>query len=188
MTFYDGKENSRDIIKNYFTNNRYIEINYLFDDRPITYQYTKEKEDEITKQMIEQALKRDEEIYEKIHKEVKVYFTEMLLSLLSVILCLKGNLQLLLCLAFISGLIASINLSESYDKLKEMKKFRLYYSLKEELEKTENKDITKVIEFDPMYREPINIGTLDKFSYHDVKLIKKELKRRNNITGNFEKA
>lgn len=180
MTFYDGKENNGEIIKDYFANKQYIKVTY-FDDCSFTYPYSKETEEKIIKQMIEQALKRDEELYNYTYKEEKIFFTEMLLSILSYIYSLKGELQLLLCVSFIAGLIASMNLSVSYEKLKEMKKFRLYHSIKEELDKPENQDITKIIEFDPMYREPINIGSLDKFTYGDVKAIKKELKRRNNI-------
>ena len=176
MTFYDGQENNVEILKGYYSTKSHIKVNYLYDDSSYTFNYSKAKENEITNIMIEQALKRDEELYDKIHKDVKLYFTEMLLSLLSVILCLKGDMQLLLCISFIAGAIASMNLSASYEKLKEMKKFRLYHSIKDELEKPENKNITKVIEIDPLYREPIHIGTLDKFSYHDVKMIKKELK------------
>lgn len=183
MTFYDGEEKNRDIIKNFVINNKYIEVNYLFNDNSIIYNYSKEKENEITRQMIEQMLKRDEELFVTIKKDVKIHSTQMLLNLLSIIFCLKGNLQLLFCLAFLTGIIASINLSESYEKYKEMKKFRLYNSLKEILDKPENADITKIIEYDPLYREPINIGTLDHFTYNDVKLIKKELKKRENIKG-----
>lgn len=188
MKFYDGKENDREIIKDYSANNQYIKVNYLFDDSSFTYQYSKEKEDEITKQMIEQALKRDEELYDKLYKKTKEYFAQTLLSLITLIMSIKGEIQLTLCLSFIAGLIASMNLTESYEKLKEMKKFRLYHSMKEKLDNPENKDITKIIEFDPMYRDPINMGTLDKFTYNDVKMIKKELKRRNDITGNVQRV
>lgn len=188
MTFYDGQEENREIIKSYSANNDYIKVNYLYDDCSITYNYTKEKEAEIINLMIEQALSRDVELYDKVCKETKVYLTQNLLSLLSIILCLKGDLQLLLCIAFIAGVIASMNFSISYEKLQELKKFRLYNSMKEELDKKENKDITKIIEFEPIYREPINIGTLDTFSYSDVKAIKKELKKRNKIANNVQRA
>lgn len=188
MKFYDGKENDREIIKDYSANNQYIKVNYLFDDSSFTYQYSKEKEDEIINLMIEQALARDVELYDKVYKETKVYLSQTLLSIIPIILSLKEDLQLLLCLAFIAGLIATMNLTESYEKLKEMKKFRLYHSMKEELDNPENKDITKIIEFDPVYREQINMGTLDKFTYNDVKMIKKELKRRNDITGNVQRV
>ena len=188
MTFYDDKEKKYDIIKNYSANKDYIKVNFLYDDNSITYKYTKEKEEEIINIMIEQALARDVKLYDKVCKESEIYLSQNLLSILSAILCAKGNLQFLFCVAFIIGLVSSYKFTESYAKLKEMKKFRLYHSIKEELDKPENKDITKVIEFDPLYREPINMGTLDKFTYGDVKTIKKELKRRNNITGNFERA
>lgn len=188
MNFYDGKENNRDLIKDYSANKDYIKVNYLYDDSSYTYNYSKIKEEEIINLMIEQALKRDEELYDKIYKETKIYLSQTLLSTIPLILCLKEDLQLLLCLTFIAGLISSMNLIETYEKLKEMKKFRLYHSMKKELDKPENLDITKIIEFDPMYREPINIGTLDKFSYNDVKMIKKELKRRNDITNDAKRV
>jgi len=189
MTFYDGQEDNYDIIKGFEVSKYNIEINYLFHDLPTNLKYSKQLEDDLTKQMIEQALKRDEESFNNIKKEVGIYFTEMLLSLLSLIFCLEGKLQFLFCVSFIAGAVASMHLIESYEKLKEMKKFRLYYSLKEELDKPENNDITKIIEFESFYREPrINIGNLDKFSYGDVKRIKKELKRRNNITGKVQRV
>lgn len=72
----------------------------------------------------------------------------------------------------------------SLAKLKELKKFRLYYSIKDELNKLENQDITKIIEAESIYRDPINIGTLDNFSFSEIKLLKKELKRRNKSIKN----
>lgn len=188
MTFYDGQEKNTNIIKDYNANNRYIEVNYLFDDSSVIYPYTKDKEEEIIKEMVEQAIKRNNDLYNKINKETKIYLTQNLVNILSIILCVKGDLQFLFCICFLLGLYVFKNLTDNYAKLKELKKFRLYLSMKEELEKPENKDITKIIEFDPLYREPINMGTLDKFTYGEVKSIKKELKRRNNITGNFERA
>lgn len=183
MKFYDGKEENREIIKSYSATTDYIKVNYLYNDSSYTYTYSKAKEEEIINLMIEQALLRDKELFNKVYKKTLIHLSQTLLSIIPVILSLKDELQLLLCLSFVAGLIATMNLTESYEKLKEMKKFRLYNSIKEELDKPENNDITKIIEFDPIYREPINIGTLDKFSYNDVKTIKKELKRRNNITG-----
>ncbi len=186
MTFYDGKEQNDEIIKDYSISKYDIKVNYLFSERTIPFK--REDEEKIVKIMIEQALERDRELYDKIYKETKEGFIQTLLSLIPFIMSVKGEIQLTLCLSFILGLIASYNFTESYEKLKEMKKFRLYYSLKEELDKRENQDITKIIEFEPYFREPINMGTLDKFSYHDVKLIKKELKKRNNISGQFQRV
>lgn len=183
MTFYDGQEDNYEILKSYFCTTDTIKINYLFRDKTIKMNYSKEKELEISKLMIEQALARDEELYEKLYKESKEYFTQTLLTLIPLMMSFVGEVQLLFCLSFILGIIASKNLTESYDKFKELKKFRLYYSMKEELEKEENKNITKIIEFESQYREPIHIGTLNEFSYSDVKKIKKELKRRNNINS-----
>lgn len=188
MQFYDGRENDKELIKDYLVNNDYIKVNYLYNDNPDIFMYTKEKEEEIVNLMIEQALKRDEELYSKIYKETLINLSQTLLSMIPVILSLKNESQLLLCSSFIVGLIATTNLTENYKKLREMKKFRLYNSMKEELGKKENKDITKIIEFDPFYRKPINIGTLDNFSYSNVKSIKKELKRRNNIIVNIKEV
>lgn len=188
MTFYDGQEENREIIKDYFINKNYIKVNYLYTDNPDIIIYTKEKEEEIINLMIEQALKRDEELYDKTYKETLMDLSQTLLSMITVILSLKSESQLLLCFSFIVGLIGTTNLINNYEKLREMKKFRLYNFMKEELDKKENQDITKIIEFDPFYREPINMGTLDNFSYRAVKNIKKELKRRNNIIGNTKKA
>lgn len=96
MRFYDGQEENNDIIRNYFSSNKYIKVNYLNNESSITYNYTKEKEDEIINIMIDQAIKRDKDLFKDINSETKIYLTNKLLGLLSVILSFKGKLPLLI--------------------------------------------------------------------------------------------
>lgn len=184
MTFYDGKELDEKIIGNYtFFGDDAIRVNYLFTDEVINYYCVKARniEAEISEIMMKQALDRDKELYSSIYKETIKNIIEALSTVIPYTMSRVIGVQFIGCLSFILGLVSLISFSNNYEKLKELKKYRLYFKIKDELEKDENSDITKIIEFDPIYRKPINIGSLDEFTYSDVKKLKKELVKRNSV-------
>lgn len=178
MTFYDGEENEK-IISGYKINGNYVEIIYLDGSSELV-----DKTDGIIKEIDNEleifAKKRDKDLYKDLEMERN---RNLILFLVSLPLCLMSIKRNILSIILVSLLINYYSFYKYLDnnkKIKELKKYRLYLSMMNDLKKDKNQDITKVIEFDSFYREPININTLDEFSLREVKIIKKELKRRNS--------
>lgn len=178
MTFYDGEENEK-IISEYKINGNYVEIIYLDGSSELV-----DKTDGIIKEIDNEleifAKKRDKDLYKDLEMERN---RNLILFLVSLPLCLMSIKRNILSIILVSLLINYYSFYKYLDnnkKIKELKKYRLYLSMMNDLKKDKNQDITKVIEFDSFYREPININTLDEFSLREVKIIKKELKRRNS--------
>lgn len=178
MTFYDGEENEK-IINGYKINDNYVEIIYLDGSSELV-----DKTDGIIKEIDNEleifAKKRDKDLYKNLEIERN---RNLILFLVSLPLCLMSIKRNILSIILVSLLINYYSFCKYLDnnkKLKELKKYRLYLSMMNDLKKDKNQDITRVIEFDSFYREPININTLDEFSLREVKIIKKELKRRNS--------
>lgn len=178
MTFYDGEENEK-IISEYKINGNYVEIIYLDGSSELV-----DKTDGIIKEIDNEleifAKKRDKDLYKNLEMERNRNLVLFLVSLPLSLMSIKRNILSIILVSLLINCYSFCKYLENNKKLKELKKYRLYLSMMNDLKKDKNKDITKVIEFDSFYREPININTLDEFSLREVKIIKKELKRRNS--------
>lgn len=178
MTFYDGEENEK-IISGYKISGEYVEIIYLDGSSELVY-----KTDNLIKDIENEleifAKKRDKDLYKSIEIEKNRNLILFLVSLPLSLMSIKKNILSIIIVSLLINGYSFCKYLENRNKLKELKKYRLYLGMMNDLKKDENKDITKVIEFDSFYREPININTLDSFSLNDVKVIKKELRRRSS--------
>lgn len=175
MTFNDGKEDIT--IKKYEKNNNNYFIEYLDGDCIIYYNSDKNHEEKIKNDILLQIGDRDKKYFDSITKKLKISIIELVTLQIPFILNTGMN-SYMFCLLFIINIYLIKSIRDNKKKLDELKKYRLYLEMKNDLEKKENADITKIIEFDPFYRKPINLSTIDEFSLYDMKLIKKELKRR----------
>lgn len=179
MNFYEGKE--KEIIKKYSKNNDWYEILYLNGECDYYYNPKKEHELEIQEKMLKQAIKRYDELYKKYKSDNIKSTILFLISLPTSYLSISRNL---LINFLISSLIASIALTSMNDlrkKLKELKKYKIFIEIRKDLEKSENRNILDIIEFDKMYQKPLNINTLDEYNLWEIKCLKKEIDRRNKI-------
>lgn len=177
MNFYDGKE--EETIKEYKKhNNGYYEITYLNGESDYYYNDDPNHEEEIKEKMISQIIKRDLKFYNKCKIDyigsTIVFLASLPLSLES----LKKDLTIVFIIATIIGAKSLMELCENRKKLKELKKYRMYLEIAEELEKEENKNILDVIEFDKMYQVPLNLNTLDGYKNWEIKTLRKEINRR----------
>lgn len=182
MKFYDNKTYEDEIIEWMKEYKGCYEIKYLDDDHTVLIDKNRTNYQNKKVEMIRQAMERDKELYTKYRsfciQDYVAYFT----SLMAFALSTNGNKQLLSCLLIIIGVYFNWHLISDKRKLKELKKYRMFLDIRKDLEKKENKNILDVIEFDKLYQDPrgIVIENLDNYSYSDIKVIKKELKRRNN--------
>ena len=131
--------------------------------------------------MLDQAIKRDNELYYKYKKYLIGDLMALLITTTSFAFATKGNMQLLACSLFILNIFYLKYVINNISKYNELKKYHIFLEIKDELDKEENKNILDVIEFDKIYQDPkgIKIDNLDNYSSHDISMIKKELKRRN---------
>lgn len=178
MTFYYGK-NLDEIIKNFTNDNYNYNIKYLDDSETTYYCTNEERKKELEFKMLEQAIKRDFIMYEPIETTLSLRFLSLITGSIACAFTFNSQLILLFCINFLL-LIYNINkYIEGKNKLNELKKYRLYFEICEELEKEENKGITDILEFDKIYQKPIlNINTIDEFSLKDVKKINDEIIKR----------
>ena len=184
MNFCSYSQDKGEIIKNIEKNNLCYKVNYLDGTSKSFYTNDKEHLKELEKIMIEQAFDRDEEMYKSKKDEA---FCNTAMSIVTIISYSCLNIitpkDLKTIFVILTAFIATANVNmtvHSKKQLKELKKYRLFLEMYKDLEKIENKDITKILELDPYYRKNLNITTLDDFKLREVKMIKKELKRRSN--------
>lgn len=179
MKFYDEKESTT--IKSYQTNNKLYEITYLNGECDYYYNSDEKHALEIEEKILKQILKRDEDLYKKVKLENITSTITFLLSLpLTFISFSKNSLILILASLILNAILLKQTIT-ARNRIKELKKYRIFIEIKEELNKKENHNIYDIIEFEKEYQIELNLKTIDKFSYGDVKRLKKELDRRKTI-------
>lgn len=189
MRFYDGKD-PKEILGGYESRpiNKFqdSDSDYLFvvkkylDGRSDGSYENKSILKELDDKLLELAKKRDEETF----VDTRFAFDkDLMIFLLTAPVAIAGAMTGVWTIFVIAGLISlhyGSKLPKELSKLNELKKYRLYISMMDELAKDENKNILDVIEFEKLYQVPLSINTLDRYSYGDMKVLKKELKRRND--------
>lgn len=178
---YDGADTSK-LIKRYKKDGNNYTIEYLNGDISTFYSTGDNDEQNIMNTMIEQIIERQDKI--DIISINNLKHLGVCTSLFSAVMLyaniIHENRELLLpILGLISGIIISKNESK---KIKELKKYKLF------LEMTKDNPMRKVddewldyIEFDKLYQIPLNVNTVDDYSYSDIKLLSKKMKEKNDI-------
>ena len=177
MTFtYEGADLSK-IIKKYFKNGNNYTIQYL-DGTNFDYcSLASNEEQNIKCNMIKQAIERQVNISTKSISTIN--YVSLLNSILSAIgtsIGIKNNKEILSIILFILLPFSLYNYKKSSSKLNELKKYRMFLELIDDLDKINNSQFLKCIEFDNYYQKQFDINTLDEYSYRDVKTIYKKFK------------
>ena len=181
MTFYHD-DNLGNVI-NKFTNNGYnFSLEYL-DGSEVNYYCTDlNRVKDIEKKMLEQAKERDEIYFDVIEKEVKRSLSIIYLLLSSTFLASYNKAILVICLNILLLIITSKNYFKNKKRLDELKKYRLFLSMYEDLKDDKNKNIVDILEFDKIYQHPfLTFNTIDNFKLSEVEGIKKEIIRRKEL-------
>lgn len=179
MTFYDNEDLSN-IIKEYrFKDNRYI-IRYL-DNSVSEFVCTKDNYNKILEEkMYNQAKDRNEKLYNKVKKELYLSLQMGCLSFMSLVFTHKSNILFMDCLIIILLIYSLKEIKNNAKKLHELYKYKLYISIKKDLEKEENKTILDILDYDKFFQNPVlNLSNLDTYSLSDIKTLKKEIDLRN---------
>lgn len=191
-----GYENGKveELIRNYKTDDNEMIITFL-DGSKYTIPFTKEEENKILKQMLEQAKNRNESSalydarYERkkaIHKTLTQIFCTIINGFSSHIYEETGWEIVFRILGGVTGIfiiIHGVDWKLKTDEIKELEKYDIYLSIMEKLDNTTNDNLFNGIK---NRKVKLNINTLDNYSLKDIKRIKQNLIKFEEYNGVFE--
>ena len=183
MKYYEGKENEaiKEYTKEETKDGTWYEIIYLNNESDYYPNEDPNHELEIQERIIKQAIERENELLKKYnYKEIMSSIIFLMSLPTTCIGWTKGPLNLLIISGLIS-LLSGIKLIKTTRRLNDIKKYRMYLDMKDDLKKKENSNIYKLIEHEGCYQIDLDLTTIDKYRYGDVKTLKKEIDRRNNL-------
>ena len=179
MKFYEGKEDTT--IKEYTKEGTWYEIVYLNNESDYYPNEDPNHELEIQERILKQAIEREEELLKKYNKDEIISTILFLISLPTAYISMTKAPMIIFLVSSIVAFLSGKKLIKTRKRLKDIKKYRMYLDIKEDLEKKENSDIYDIIEFDKFLQVKLDLTTIDKYRYSDVKALKKEINRRNNL-------
>lgn len=180
-----GYENGKsdELIRNYKTSDNNIIITFL-DGSKFEVPFTKEEENKILKQMLDQAKKRsessalDDATYER-KKAIRQTFTQIGCTIINVF---SSNIYDGTSIGSFSRILGGITCifvvlhgadwKLKTDEIKELEKYDIYLSIKEELENTIIPNMFSKVK---TKNRTLNINTLDNYSLNDIKKIRQNL-------------
>ena len=181
MTFTYDDANLGLVIKKFSYNGCNFYVEYL-DGSSSEYYCSNENEySRLMNLMLEQALERQEKMNSS-HLEINKKLGNVIRLLLSylTVLSLDRQKDLLALVAFVFLIISTVDVREKKKKIQELKKYQMFLDIVGKLDEVNETELLKCVEFEPMYQIPLNINTLDEYSYGEMKRIRKnfdELKK-----------
>lgn len=176
MTFtYDGADLSTTIKKFSQTGLNY-HVEYM-DGSESNYYCSNELERErIINLMLEQINLREEKMDLEVLnlKRVLARFTLGLSGYLNV-LAISRQQDLIYIISLICGIISLKDLRDIRKKVAELKKYRLFIDMMEELKTVNESKLLECVEFEHIYQIPLDICHIDEYSYGEMKRIRKNL-------------
>lgn len=178
MNFTKDGEDLSKIIKKYRCDNGYYDIQYL-DGSEAIYISTSPNEEERLKQiMISQAIDRQNKINIKALKlkDFVDHFLAWACSIETITLASRGYFSIeffMLILTF----ICIKRVVKTSKKLRELKKYKLFLEMINDLDTINNSDFLKCVEFDKFHQIDFDINNLDQYTLGDVMAIKDNLQK-----------
>ena len=176
---YNGVDTSK-IIKKYQKQEFNYTIEYLNGDVSSFYSTNENEEKNIINTMISQIIEREKKM--DINRLKSIRNIALLFSLLSSgiisIMINRNNDELLLFP--ILGLTLSVKTYRNQSKLiNELKKYKMFLELtKDNPMCSVDDELLDYIEFDKIHQTPLNINTIDDYSYEDVKKLFKKMQSK----------
>ena len=175
MTFTVNNADLDATIKTYQNDNDIINIKYLSGrEQKCWASYSEEKR--LNDKMLNQAVYRDEN-FDLSNLEFRSVFLKCTLLAQGVLLNLAKikNLSWLNPLIIIFVLVTLFDLYKVSYQIRELYKYRIFLEMKDKLSLVRESELLKCVEFDSFYQKPLNIATLDEYSYSDIKRIRVKL-------------
>jgi len=185
MTFtYEGAELSS-TLKTYTKTGDEYRVVFL-DGTERTYRSNSTESTRLDNLLLEQALKRDAEMQISVIELKRILLTFCFVFCNSVLtLSVKKREEMIGIAAFILTVVSLDNITDLIEKVKELKKYKIFIEMIDQLKLVDNTELLKCVEFDNIYQIPISLSTIDEYSYAEVKCIRRELKRMlNEKSGN----
>jgi len=175
MTFCSKEQDERKIItKVEHVNNSYT-LHYLDGSESTFINNDKEYLKKLEDIMIEQAKERNKNDYVNTYINKWGSFIVFLASVSLTSECFKKNMLNLACMGFVLSMCLFSEYRKNSKRIKEYKKYKILLENYKEFK--ENPNISKIIEVDAFYRDPVDIFNIDRYSLYDMRLMKKELKK-----------
>lgn len=175
---YNGADLSK-IIRMYKRDQNEYLIEYLDGSFNRYISYKTEEEERIKKQMLEQAKQRAELFdYSFLKFFDNAYFVSSLMSITGLGFSLIKNETDFKFFWSVALIISMCKFTHTGKKIQELEKYKLFLELIQELgeEELNSSKYTKCYEFDNLYAKKLDIGSLDSFTYSDIKRIYKKYK------------
>jgi len=177
MTFCSEEQKESEIITKVVEHsNNYYTLEYLDGSSSSFYNSDIDFLKNIEEQMINQAKERNEIDSCSLNINKWGSFIVSLVSINLTNVALKKDIFTIACIGFILSMYLINNFRKNSRQLKELKKYRILLENYNEFKDKPN--ISKLVEAEALYREPVNIFTIDKFSLYDMKVMKKGLKNK----------
>jgi len=178
MTFTHDNADLGKIIKRYDVTNNVYTIDYL-DGSTSSYYLSCDNTNKLNEIMLNQIIERDNsDLFDKLSKQIKDCLKSLIIFIPVTILCKITffNIILILLIALILNKCIS-----NKRKINELKKYKLFLEMINDLDKVNDSKFLKQFEFDNLYHQQITINSLDDLSYGYVKKVYKSLKKETNL-------
>lgn len=176
MTFsYPGADISK-IIKYFYVDGHNYNVYYMDGTESEYTCYNEQEKERLTKLMIDQAIQRQEVLSDMSNLKKQLYISNscVIASTIFTALGAKINSSAIVTIGFVGALVSLVISSGERKKIKELKKYKLFLEMVNDLDKINKPEILKSIEFEPIYQVPLDITTVDQFTYGDIKFIHKQ--------------
>ena len=180
FTYYGA--NLSEIIKTYKKNGYSYHIEYLDGSSSDYTCYNEEEELKIKSTMLKQAMERQDKMGEEYIENSKNFNKIATIASAIGTVYFTSNSKLLLTMLSTAVLLPAADLWMKKNKaLKELKKYRMFLEMANDLSEVNQTELLKTIEFDTLYQTPLSIENLDEFTYGDVKSIYKKFNTSQNV-------
>ena len=185
MNFVSDKEDLSKIIKTYSVKGNNYSIEYMDGSESNFYCSNENLGKELRDTMIKQAIERQKSFDINFYDKLSTIDTTLLMFDLTILwpTLTYGNAKSISLVLLALGL-ATVTSTKINKTLKELKKYKLFLEMVDDVEYINKSDILKCVDFEPIYLKPFDINTLDDYTYGDVKKINKELKLRKQESNN----
>lgn len=184
MTFtYDGADLST-TIKTFSREGCNYHITYLDGSESHYYCSSEDEEERLYSLLLDQVLKRDENMQLKeIELSKEILKITMLLSSYLFVLSTVEQESLYSLISILAGIFSIKNYRERRRKINELKKYKIFVDIMDRIKEVRESELLKCVEFDTFYQIPLKLTHLDEYTLGDMKRIRTELPKLEQKSG-----
>lgn len=174
MTFTYDEADLSTTIRNFKYDGNYFKVQYLDGSSANYFCIRRTEKERLEDLMIEQAVDRQGMMPQRELKHIKnLSFSTAAIATIALTMSNRSNGYALSTLAFAGACFGICNYRQLSSRVNELKKYELFLELRQDMTAQDEQSLLDTIEFDHFYQIPLNINTLDEYSYRDVKRLHK---------------